>query len=498
MPDNKLITLLIQDKLHFKKLREILPVLPEGYDFEFLVDDMFARAKMPEGDIGDYRFIMLSRFGSEAVLDGISETTLLQDFNYFLARFIDNPFLKPLKKPYRVVYAAFIKFMQKHLPLLFIFLSESKKYMQAHFWEVGEQAVHTYVSAKRPAILILAEANVQFSTEAFIKIFHSYGIKSVITPYTFCKPDEPANYYMDNPLFQARWYHRRKLPNKWFHTYRGHDLVRMPYLMATMCEERGYSPPQPWVLESSTADAIQVESAAMKRHYVSQNIPDSQIKVVGDVTHDLIAYTLHNRASERARYEREHGVTIGSKKVILFAVFPDLFNYNAEAKDDFDSYDEALTRLVDTMSGCNDWITILSIHPRYDASIYKKYERGNVKILKWMTAEAIGICDLYIASISATIRWAIAAGVPVINYDLYKLDYADYCDVPAVLTAHTWPEFRTIFEKATTDEGYLRTLQQSQRASAPDWGALDGQFKARFQQLLLGYIQNEEERKEAA
>ena len=42
------------------------------------------------------------------------------------------------------------------------------------------------------------------------------------------------------------------------------------------------------------------------------------------------------------------------------------------------------------------------------------------------TALLIPLCDIYIAFASATIRWAITAGKPVLNYDIFQYNYEDY------------------------------------------------------------------------
>ncbi len=34
----------------------------------------------------------------------------------------------------------------------------------------------------------------------------------------------------------------------------------------------------------------------------------------------------------------------------------------------------------------------------------------------------VPLCSLYVASVSATIRWAIACGKPVVNYDVYRFE----------------------------------------------------------------------------
>ena len=46
--------------------------------------------------------------------------------------------------------------------------------------------------------------------------------------------------------------------------------------------------------------------------------------------------------------------------------------------------------------------------------------------LNLQCASLVAISDMYVASVSSTIRWAILAGIPVINYDVYQYGYEDF------------------------------------------------------------------------
>ncbi len=101
---------------------------------------------------------------------------------------------------------------------------------------------------------------------------------------------------------------------------------------------------------------------------------------------------------------------------------------------------------------------------------------------------AIGLCDLYVASISATIRWAIASGIPVINYDIYKFNYQDYIGVQGVMTVFNFNDFSSALHMLTSDSDYLATLGAAQKKHAAEWGLIDGKFAERFHALVNAYL----------
>ena len=69
-------------------------------------------------------------------------------------------------------------------------------------------------------------------------------------------------------------------------------------------------------------------------------------------------------------------------------------------------------------------------HPRASPDLLRVFETPNIKISIEPMASLIPLCDLYVASISATIRWAISSGIPVLNYDTYRLRYTDFDAAP--------------------------------------------------------------------
>jgi hypothetical protein len=81
--------------------------------------------------------------------------------------------------------------------------------------------------------------------------------------------------------------------------------------------------------------------------------------------------------------------------------------------------------------------------------------------------------DIYVSYYSSTIRWAIASGKPVLNYDAYKLNLDVYDAAPGVVTLGSAREIvARAAELATSDQAFA-DLAAKQVAVAPEWGLLD-------------------------
>jgi hypothetical protein len=94
---------------------------------------------------------------------------------------------------------------------------------------------------------------------------------------------------------------------------------------------------------------------------------------------------------------------------------------------EFASYPEAIEFVMKTLvalPGCN---VVVRLHPRVNYEAHRFVEQWGATITQRDTASLVPLCDLYVASVSATIRWALACGIPVINYDLYRLRFTELC-----------------------------------------------------------------------
>ncbi|HBD9459317.1 TPA: hypothetical protein KLD74_003102, partial [Legionella pneumophila] len=108
----------------------------------------------------------------------------------------------------------------------------------------------------------------------------------------------------------------------------------------------------------------------------------------------------------------------------------------------------------------------------------------NINISKEYILDEIPKHDIYISCYSSTIRWAIAARKPVINYDFYNFNIKDYSEAPGVLRAENNEKFNLLLNKLITDDQYYQQIALLQKGSSSDWGMIDGQNFARIYNLI--------------
>lgn len=338
------------------------------------------------------------------------------------------------------------------------------------------------------AAIVLCEDNIELDTGVWIAVARRQNVRSVIVPYTISNTAEFAESYVHHAPYQVGATQENRIVARlfpeWTLTYKGQNFLRSNYAKIIAVEQLGLTPPNPWLLNSGNADAIAVESAAMYEYYCAAGIPASQLVPTGSLTDDVIAAVLPDAEAKRRSLLQELGLP-EDRPLLLCALPPDQNTYNRPGCE-FTDFDDLIGFWGACLAGVAGWNVVVRPHPKTAPDRLSALRRHGIPITETDTAGLIPLCDLYVASVSATIRWAIACGKPVINYDVYQYGYKDYAGVEGVALVNTRTEFRDLLQKLTGVTEARATITTAQRQLAPRWAWLDGKSGARLVALLRG------------
>jgi hypothetical protein len=253
-------------------------------------------------------------------------------------------------------------------------------------------------------------------------------------------------------------------------------------------ESLGLTPPEPWILNSGYADAIAVESAAMYDYYCAAGIPARQLVNTGSLPDDVMARGLAEAPLRRRSILREFGVQ-DDKPLLLCALPPDQNTYDRLGCE-FINFDDLLEFWGDCLNTITGWNIIVRPHPKTAPERIDSLRQRGLLDSYADTAALVPMCDLYVASASATIRWAIACAKPVINYDVYQYGYKDFEALRGVSLVNTRAQFCERLLHVTRNEGERAALTAAQKAVSSRWGRLDGLSGERLLSLLQGELLN--------
>jgi hypothetical protein len=327
----------------------------------------------------------------------------------------------------------------------------------------------------QPALLVLPEDNVAYGTSLIIKAGHEANVPSVVFPYTIANAREPAEAYWSDRTHQAASWANRSCAARyphWVMQYKGRNLLRLPAPHVWAQERLGLAPPLPWILNSGSADAVAVESEALRKYYLEAGLPAEQLVVTGSYRQDELATRLRSAGSERQRL-------LGSLRrpgngPLVLCAFPPNQYPETRPGCEFSSYSDLARFWASSLGNLTGSTVLVNLHPRASSKDMKYLETFGVHLIQDDIARLIPLCDVFVACVSATICMAIACGKPVVNYDVYRYRYIDYAHLPGVLTIEEKHSFTTLLQRLTTDAAFYAEVAARQARVAGDWGVLDG------------------------
>ncbi len=352
-------------------------------------------------------------------------------------------------------------------------------------WQKARR-LRTFLHKVRPDVIILAEDNVETLSTTIVNEGRRQGIPSVIIPFTIPNPLEPAKSYRHRELNQVRGLLARLVSHvfpKWCYRLDDQNLLRVPAFTALTLEAFGQSSPAPWILNRGQAARIALDSEAQRDKYLQLGFPAGQLTVVGDINSAILRQSAVNRSELRLELLARHGFA-PDRPLVLCGFPPDQFG--SEDRDfEFPNYDALIDAWIESFRALAGLANVLiRPHPRVSIDRLQKFAAENIRFSRQPTAELIPLCDLYVASISATIRWAIACGVPVINYDTYRYRYDDYEEVGGVIHVESLVDFRDLLVRFVDDPSFAASVTRRQQSVMHRWGILDEELPRRFAALV--------------
>jgi hypothetical protein len=346
-----------------------------------------------------------------------------------------------------------------------------------------EDEIGHLLASLAPDILVLGGDMVGYDTSLYIKLAHAAGIPVMIVPSTMSNGLEQAEVYFADPNYHVTGWARRLVATffpKWTKSHKGRELFRCPPGRILAMELAGLAPPQPWIFNSGSADAIAMESQAMIDYYAEAGMKHERMILTGSLSDDAMAERLARAHELRLELHRELDLD-PALPLVLTALPPDfLYLAGGRPECDFKDYRALVDFWIDTLArttGCNH---VLALHPSVDHDEMRYVERDGIRISRRRTAELVPVCDIYVASISSTIRWAITCGKPVVNYDVYRYRYTDFLKSPGVIAVEEQADFKAVLQRLVTDLAYRASVAGSQSEQSRYWGLLDGRVGDRM------------------
>jgi SAM-dependent methyltransferase len=316
-----------------------------------------------------------------------------------------------------------------------------------------------------------SEDNPERDSFGWIAAAAKRSIPTTIVSYGALSPHEAQEAYryseahrVEAPLLEL---FKQELPH-WLREGAVGPISRMPPIEALGRVLAGFDRRDPWIVNAGDVGRICLESRRMHSVYLAHGFASEQIEIVGAPAFDRL-----HAAKQDCAVGRERLTALGidpHAALVVIAMPPDQTSNRSLEFGNYCSVLDVFTQTPRSLTGAE---IVVTPHPNISAEHNEFLSVRGIVVMDVPASELIPLADLYIASVSSTIKWALACGVPVINYDIYGYQYTEFAATDAVRTVFDYAGF----VEALKDWGDpLRRveLQGVARAGAGEWGSLDG------------------------
>jgi hypothetical protein len=332
--------------------------------------------------------------------------------------------------------------------------------------------------------LVLAEDNAERDSCAWIEAARRRGIPSIVVSYGALSENEAEEAYKLSPAHRIAALEAealaRHLPH-WLKRGPGYAITRLPLAEALGREIAGLGVENPWIVNSGRLDAIVLESPAAAAAYAAAGASQVRLRPIGHPFHDRLAAVAARRSEVRGELASRFGLDPAARWLIA-AMPPD--NTAHRETSDRSTYEQLMDDFCIRPRGMLGWNLIVSPHPNVSAERRQAIRDAGAALAEGPVADILPVADAYLSSVSSTIKWALALGLPVIDYDCYGYRYGDFIAEPGVRTAVDRAELHRQLADLGREETFDRWRMASQERSGW-WGRLDGGAMDRLLRLAL-------------
>jgi hypothetical protein len=240
--------------------------------------------------------------------------------------------------------------------------------------------------------------------------------------------------------------------------------------------------PKPWVVHGGIADILCMESKGMERIYHREGVNKKKLRMTGSVYADVIYEGIQKTELSQKAYN-DCCLINNEEPRILIALPP---SYHNEKEGEFNTYQETIYQLLTHIKTiAPKALLTVSLHPAASAETREIVERHANISSEWLL-RLIPEHDIFIPTFSSTIRWAIMARKPIVNYDIYRFDLPTYDTVPAVFTTPNLKEAMERLSEILSSPSHYQNYSEEMKKYSDDWGIADGKNFNRVWDTIKG------------
>jgi hypothetical protein len=271
------------------------------------------------------------------------------------------------------------------------------------------------------------------------------------------------------------------LAPQWLKQGRFAGAIMFPDMYILAAEAMGITLRDAWTVHGGLSDVLCAESEQAAETYRKEGVRARKIALTGspygDVMFDALA------ADDLARRAFRQAITIEPDRTRILVSWPPSYHETRRGLSEFASYEEMTRTVLRFLKGIPNAQLTLSIHPAAGPEAQRiAIEEGVTPTQDYVIA-LIPKHDIFVTSFSSTIRWATAAGKPVVNYDAYQWRF-DHFQSGGFFNEKDYDGFCKRIKLLASSPQAFRDAAEAQCRDATRWGIVDGSATGRIADAL--------------
>lgn len=334
-----------------------------------------------------------------------------------------------------------------------------------------------------PSAVILS-GDRHFGTElALVAEARELGIPTIVMPFALSDVAGALKIRRDDARYRADalWLPANRRTARQFpaHVSRANGDSYLFYTVdrTRALDRAGMLPPVPWHPGGGHSTVLAVDGEESRERAAATGVRPEKIRVTGQPSHDVLFGIRSRRDTARgellARYE------LNPNAQTILVALPQLAEHGLMSWSD---HWREIRFLLHTLTAISANV-LIALHPRTSRAAYTRFEREfKCRILAEPTAAVVPLADLYVASYSSTVRWAILCGVPVLLFDFY-FGYESLMNYGGTVRITRRSDLDVVYRRLVGDAAERARLASEAAHAAPRLAPFDGQACRRLVDL---------------
>jgi hypothetical protein len=227
-----------------------------------------------------------------------------------------------------------------------------------------------------------------------------------------------------------------------------------------------------WIIHGGMSDVLCVENEIAMEQYRRERIPARKLRATGSPYCDAVVAGVAGDPEARAALRQPRTIRPGTTRILVS--WPPSYHDTYPGRSEFPDYTSMTLEVLSALRAIPGTEVTVSLHPACAPGLADLLAERGLATTDDYLVSLIARHDVFVTYFSSTIRWALAAGKPVVNYDAYRLSLPTFDEAPGFTSVDSLAALRERVATLAASPDAFAQVSGRQIAVADRWGVLDG------------------------